>query len=166
MQAFEFVVRAVAIGAGATAVMDSWALVLQRLWKIPPSNWGMVGRWVGHMPRGRFIHDSIAAAPTIRGELAIGWLAHYAIGVGYAALLLAIWGLDWARQPTLLPPLIVSLVALVAPFFMLQPGMGLGIAGSRTPNPTATRLRSLLNHTVFGLGLYVAALICARAIPL
>lgn len=46
----------------------------------------------------------------------------------------------------------------------LQPGMGLGIAGARTPDPTATRLRSLVNHTVFGLGLYVAALICARVI--
>ncbi len=166
MQAFEFVVRAVAIGVGATAVMDLWALVLHRLWKIPPSNWGMVGRWLGHFPRGRFVHDNIAAAPAIRCELAIGWLAHYAIGISYAAFLLAIWGLDWARQPTLLPALIVSLVALVAPFFQLQPGMGLGIAGSRTPNPTATRLRSLLNHTVFGLGLYVAALICARAISL
>ena len=161
---FEFVIRAVAIGVGATAVMDVWALILQRLWRIPPSNWGMVGRWIGHFPRGRFVHDSIAAAPAIRGELAIGWLAHYVIGITYAAVLLAIWGLGWARQPTLLPALIVSLIALVAPFFLLQPGMGLGIAGSRTPNPTATRLRSILNHTVFGLGLYLSALLCARAI--
>jgi hypothetical protein len=164
MRAFEFVIRAAAIGVGATAVMDLWALILQRLWQIPPSNWGMVGRWIGHFPRGRFVHDSIAAAPAIRGELAIGWLAHYVIGITYAAVLLAIWGWDWARQPTLLPALMVSLIALLAPFFLLQPGMGLGIAGSRTPNPTATRLRSVLNHTVFGLGLYLSALLCARAI--
>jgi hypothetical protein len=166
MQAFDFVVRAVAIGAGATAVMDLWAVLLQRLWGIPPSNWGMVGRWVGHFPRGQFVHDSIAAAPAVRGELAIGWLAHYAIGITYAALLLAIWGLSWARQPTLWPALIVSLVALVAPFFLLQPGMGLGVAGSRTPNPTVTRLRSVLNHTVFGLGLYLSGLLCSRVLAL
>ncbi|MBA3260744.1 MAG: DUF2938 family protein [Gemmatimonadales bacterium] len=35
---------------------------------------------------------------------------------------------------------------------------GLGIAASRTPNPTQARLKSLVTHTVFGVGLYVCAL--------
>jgi hypothetical protein len=48
-------------------------------------------------------------------------------------------------------------------FFVLQPGMGLGVAGTKTANPNATRVRSALNHTVFGLGLYVSALLCAQA---
>ena len=33
---------------------------------------GLVGRWLGHMPRGRFRHDSIARAPFISGERLIG----------------------------------------------------------------------------------------------
>jgi hypothetical protein len=64
----------------------------------------------------------------------------------------------------LLPALILSWVALVAPFFLLQPGMGLGIAGAKTPNPNATRVRSALSHTVFGLGMYASALLFAQAI--
>jgi hypothetical protein len=38
----------------------------------------------------------------------------------------------------------------------MQPGMGLGIAARRAPNPTAARMRSLTTHAVFGIGLYAA----------
>ena len=37
----------------------------------------------------------------------------------------------------------------------MQPGMGAGIAASRTPAPNKARLQSLLNHGVFGVGLYI-----------
>ena len=33
------------------------------------------------------------------------------------------------------------------------------IAASKTPHPNAARLRSLMAHTVFGIGLYLAALL-------
>jgi hypothetical protein len=35
--------------------------------------------------------------------------------------------------------------------------MGAGLAGSKSPDPTATRLRNLGTHAVYGIGLYVAA---------
>jgi len=56
--------------------------------------------------------------------------------------MLMLQGLDWAREPRLLPALIVGLFTVVAPFFVMQPGMGAGIAAAKTPNPTAARLRS------------------------
>jgi hypothetical protein len=43
----------------------------------------------------------------------------------------------------------------------MQPGLGAGIAASKTPNPNKARLRSLLNHFIFGVGLYICALILA-----
>jgi Protein of unknown function (DUF2938) len=160
----DFFVRAFLIGVGATVVFDLWGLFQQIVLKWPPTNWAMAGRWFGHFPRGRFVHDSIAKAEPVAGELAIGWVAHYVIGIAYAVILLAIWGVDWARRPTLLPALILGLAGLVAPLFVMQPGMGAGIAGSRTPNPSMTRLRSVLNHTVFALGLYLSALLLAQAL--
>lgn len=158
---FEFIVRALIIGISATAILDLWAILLKRLFAIPSPDWGLVGRWFGHFPQGRFVHDDIRAASPIPRETLIGWTAHYAIGIFYAVLLLAICGLDWARQPTLLPALILALAALVAPLFIMQPGMGAGIAASRTPNPTQARLRSLLNHSIFGVGLYASAVLAA-----
>lgn len=166
-EAFEFAIYSLLIGAGATAVADFWSLALKWVVGITPMNWGMVGRWFGHMPEGRFIHESVAKAAPVRGELAIGWIAHYAIGIVFAGILLAICGLDWARQPTLPPALIVGVATVLAPFFLMQPGLGLGIAAARTPRPMIARLRSLLNHTVFGLGLYGAAclLVSIRQVP-
>lgn len=157
----EFIIRAVLIGAGATAVMDLWAIFQKRVLGMQSLNYAMVGRWLGHFPSGRFAHDNMAQAAPVRGERALGWAAHYAIGIVFAGVLLAIWGLAWARQPTLLPALIVGIGAIVAPFFIMQPGMGFGIAASKTPRPNTARLRSAITHTVFGIGLYLSALLTA-----
>jgi Protein of unknown function (DUF2938) len=152
-----FVARTVVIGIGATMVLDLWVIFLKRIVGIPSLDWAMVGRWIGHFRDGQFVHDKIANATPVRGERALGWCAHYAIGVGFAALLLAIAGPAWARQPTFGLALVFGIATVVAPFFIMQPGLGAGIAASKTPNPMQARLRSLAGHTVFGIGLYLAA---------
>ena len=149
--------HAIVIGVGATAIMDLWALFLWRCCRVPSLDFGLLGRWIGHFPQGRIKHESIAQAAPVRHERIMGWTAHYTIGVVFAALLLAIWGLEWLNRPTLMPPLIVSSATLVAPFFIMQPAMGGGIAASRTPRPNVARLRSVVTHTVYGLGLYASA---------
>lgn len=154
----EFLVRAILIGIGATVVFDLWGALLVRFFGAPATNWGLFGRWLGHFPRGRFVHDSIARASPVRGELMLGWVAHYAIGILFSVLLLAICGLEWARHPTPLPALTFGLVTVTAPFFVMQPAMGAGIAASKTPRPAQARLRSIAGHTVFGVGLYASAL--------
>ncbi len=159
-----FLLYAILIGAGATAVMDLWVIFRTRVLGVPPVSYGMLGRWIGHFPQGRFVHDNIAKASPVPGELALGWAAHYAIGVLFAALLLAIFGLGWARQPTPLPALAVGLAMVVAPLFVMQPAMGMGVAASKTPNPATARLRSLVVHAVFGVGLYLSGLLVAAAI--
>jgi hypothetical protein len=155
--ALTIVAHAIVIGVGATAVMDLWAAFLWRSFRVPSLDFALLGRWIGHFPRGRFRHASIAQAAPVKYERLIGWSAHYSIGVMFAALLLALWGLEWLNRPTLIPPLTVSSVTLVAPFFVMQPAMGAGIAASRTPRPNVARLRSVATHTVYGVGLYASA---------
>ena len=150
---------ALAIGVGATALMDVWAVALKRFWCIPSLNLAMVGRWLGHLPRGTVTHANIAQAAPVRDEAILGWTAHYLIGVLFAAVLLALAGQEWVRQPTFAPALLAGLVSVAAPFCILQPGMGAGVAASKTPHPGAARLRSLMAHTAFGIGLYLAALL-------
>jgi len=151
------------IGIGATAVMDLWGAVAVRAFGFPPANFAMIGRWVGHMPR-RFVHESIARAAPVRGEHIIGWVVHYGTGILFAGLLIAFAGAAWMQEPTPLPALVVGLLTVAAPFFLMQPAMGAGIASSRTPNPGAARQRSVLNHIAFGVGLYLSGLIVSAAI--
>jgi hypothetical protein len=136
--------------------LDLWSAARSRLSGTPAPDYGLVGRWLAYLPRRRFFHDTIAKSSPIRGEHLIGWAAHYLIGIAFAAVLLALWGAEWARQPTPIPALIVGIGSVAAPFLLMQPGMGLGIAASRTANPGAARLRSVTTHAVFGLGLYAA----------
>jgi len=148
--------RVALIGIGATATMDAWLWLLKRL-GLPTLNFALVGRWVGHLARGTWAHEAIGKAAPVRGELALGWLTHYAVGVAFAGLLVALCGMAWADQPRLLPALLVGLATVAAPWLVMQPAMGAGIASSRTPAPVRNALRSLANHAVFGAGLYLAA---------
>lgn len=154
----EFVIYAVLIGTGATILMDSWAVFLKRVLGIKSLDYCMLGRWIGHFSHLRFRHNNIGQSEKVGSECLIGWTFHYAIGITFSFLLLVIWGLSWAQQPTLLPALIIGVVTVAAPFFLLQPGMGAGVAASKTPQPNVSRLLSLSAHTAYGIGLYLSAI--------
>jgi hypothetical protein len=157
----ETIFRVVLVGVGATLVMDAWGLVLRHVYGVSGLDYRMVGRWVGHLARGRFSHDAIGRAAPVAGEAVLGWTAHYAIGIAFAAGLVAVYGAGWLQAPTPIPALAAGAITVAAPYFVMQPAFGLGLAASRTPNPGAARLRSLITHLVFGTGLYIAARLAA-----
>jgi Protein of unknown function (DUF2938) len=157
----ELVATGVLLGTGGSALIDGWAALLRRVAGVATLDYAMLGRWIGHFPQRRFVHERISSSDPVRGERVLGWIAHYSIGIAFAFALLAIWGLDWARSPTLGPAMIIGVATVAAPWFIMQPGMGVGFAGSRTPNPTATRFRNLVTHSVYGLGLYLSAVLVA-----
>ena len=150
-------VVAVVVGLGATLFMDLWALLLKHAFGIPSADYCLVGRWLRHMPEGTFTHASIAAASKKRFECAVGWIAHYVVGTMYALVLVALVSASWLARPTLLPAILFGIGSVLVPFLIMQPSFGLGIAAARTPNPTQARLKSLMAHAVFGVGLYVCA---------
>lgn len=155
--------RVVFIGIGATIIMDLWLMLLKRL-GVPTLDMGFIGRWVGHLLRGQVAHASIRQSPGIPGERVWGWLTHYAVGIAFAALLVLVQGLAWTESPSLLPAVVVGMSTVAAPLFVLQPAMGSGFAASRTPTPLKNCLRSLANHTVFGMGLYASAVLIAAVV--
>ena len=155
----DFLYRAILIGIGATALLDLWALVLNRIFGFPMANWALVGRWFCHLARGKVVHDDIAKAPAFPLELMVGWIGHYAVGIVFAGILLAVAPAGWAEHPTLMPALIVGLVTVGAGWFLLQPGMGAGIAAAKRPNANQIRALNIAGHLVFGLGLYGSALL-------
>ncbi|WP_350283813.1 DUF2938 domain-containing protein [Nitrosomonas sp.] len=150
-------IRATLVGIGGTIILDIYAFLLQRLFDVPATNWQMVGRWLGHMPGGNFIQTNLGQARPVPGERVLGWIFHYVIGIGYGLLLVAIWGSGWLFEPGITEPLILALMLLVLPYFVMMPGMGMGIAGSRAPKPYVACLKSMAGHSIFGIGMYLTA---------
>jgi hypothetical protein len=156
----EYIVYSVWLGAGATALLDLWARLLKLLFGFPVPAWNMVGRWFAGMAGGTFVHhQGIGQAKPVEGELAVGWAMHYFTGMVFAGALLAIWGIDWVHAPSFMPALIVGLVTVGAGWFILQPGMGLGMACSGAPKPNQARVLNIAGHVVFAIGLYGTALL-------
>lgn len=150
---------AILIGLGATLATDLWALFLKHVFKITAPNYCLVGRWLRHMPEGTFKHSNIASAPQKSAECTVGWIAHYMIGITFAIAFVALAGNNWIQHPTLIPAVTFGVVTALMPFFIMQPAFGLGLAASKTSNPMQARLRSLMNHIVFGIGLYLFGLL-------
>jgi hypothetical protein len=81
------------------------------------------------------------------------------IGTTFAIAFVTLVGSNWLQHPTLIPAIVFGVVTVLAPFFIMQPLLGLGFAASKTSNPAQARLRSLMNHTAFGVGLYLFAML-------
>ncbi|UTW07229.1 DUF2938 domain-containing protein [Pseudomonas benzenivorans] len=158
----EIVLRVILVGIGATLVMDGWALARRRLFGIASLDYALVGRWLGHMRQGRFRHEAIARVPPVPGERLLGWTCHYLIGVLFAALMLTAVGPQWLCRPTPMPALTLGALSVAAPFLLLQPAFGMGLAASRMPGAWRLRRQSLLSHLLFGLGLYLAGWVGAQ----
>lgn len=173
-------------GAGATLVMDAWVLLRRRLFGVRALDYALLGRWLVYLvraatrhaasnrgsglgvrrpaprtsaalvPPGKVAANPVAAAPRVRGERALGWLAHYAIGIAFAGVLVAFAGPGGCREPSLVAAMLVGIGSVAAPFLVLQPAFGMGIAACRTATPWSARAQTLVTHAVFGLGLHLS----------
>ena len=128
-------IDAILIGAAATGFLDLWSTARARFFGAAAPDYALVGRWLAHLARGRLVHDAIARSAPVKGEWLIGWVAHYLIGIAFAAVLLIGWGTAWAREPTLIPALIVGIGSVAAPFLLMQPGMAWASPRAARPIP-------------------------------
>lgn len=151
-----YLTESIQLGLLATLWMDILSFCTSRLSAIPFPNYPMVGRWFGYIGRGTILQRHTPSAEAIKSEKVIGWLAHYTVGIGFSLVFMALNGDTWLTTPTLLPALVMGMVTVVLPYFIMQPCMGLGIAAAKTPNPAKARMLSLYNHTLYGIGLYLA----------
>ena len=151
--------RGLLLGIGATVLFDLWQWLVARTLGQPAPNLAPMGRWFWHLREGRVFHADIGRAEPWAHELALGWAGHYVVGAIYGAAFALVAGPGWLAAPSFLPAWIFGLATLAFGWFLLQPGMGMGWAASRTPNPGRVRALNLAGHTVFGLGLWLTALL-------
>jgi len=159
----EQALRILVMGITATVAIDLWATFANRILGWPRTNWGLVGRWIGHMRDGQFTHVSIGSSPPVAHESILGWVFHYVVGCIYAALYLMYVAAVQMGQPTLESAVVFGWVTILSPWLLMQPALGLGFFASKAPRSNLVRLQNLIIHTLFGLALYYSYRVTVRA---
>lgn len=156
---FKMFIWSCLLGVGASLFMDAFSLIFHYWLDFKLRDYSLVGRWVGHMLQGQFVHESIRQSSVIPGEESIGWMLHFLVGGLFAYAFLKIKGVSWLYAPTVWPAIFFGVATIVFPFFIMQPSLGAGVAASGTPHPDWARLNSFIGHLLFGFGLYFMALL-------
>jgi hypothetical protein len=150
----EQAIHTLVMGITATVAIDLWATFANRMLGWPRTNWGMVGRWIGHMRDGQYTHKSIGSSRPVIHESLLGWIFHYVVGCIYAALYLVYASTAQTGQPSLLSAVVFGWITILSPWLLMQPALGLGFFASKAPRPDLVRLQNLIIHTIFGFALY------------
>ena len=144
------------VGVLATVSMDVVAVIALRLGIAGrgPRRTGpdLIGRWVGYLLRGKFKHMDILQTPPLRGELVLGLVAHYSIGIALALVYLGLLVVAHAR-PTALSAILYGTATTVLPWFLMFPSQGMGWLGRDAPGDAHLARVSLFNHIIFGLSI-------------
>jgi hypothetical protein len=143
-------------GVLTTATADLGALLGARLrvGGVGPRRSGpdIIGRWFRYMLRGKFRHDDILQTPRLPGELPLGLVIHYLIGIvftlAFGAIVLALH-----MTATILPALVFGLATVVFPWFLMLPSQGMGWMGRDAGPNTHLGRMSLYTHFIFGVAL-------------
>lgn len=84
--------------------MDLGAQLAARLLRAQPLHPALLGRLVGHLPRGSIRHHDITTATEVKGEAMLGAVTHYAIGAVLGTGYTLILGRSTGRPRPLCPP--------------------------------------------------------------
>lgn len=147
---------AAACGTIATLTMDILATLSKRFGFLDGVSYTLIGRWVGALFRGNFLHRCILNSKPVTGERGIGLLAHYAIGMGLGVFYFVLLSmLDLSPNQGLFAFAYGTATSLL-PWFILFPACGFSLFGHNGPPGSRLFRTSLANHAFFGLGLALA----------
>lgn len=157
----ELLIYGAIVGLGATVFADVIAVARQG-WATTHGFYCLVGRWVGSVPRHGLIHANLRTATPVTQEAVLGWAAHIVLGILFGCAFALLFGAAAFEDPKIWQGLIFGLVTVLVPWLVFQPLFGWGIAVSKAPNPWKMRMKSVINHGVFGLGIWLSISLLGR----
>lgn len=144
------------MGIFATLIMDFFAGFLAKIKLIHPFIAPeALGRWFLYMFRGKFLHNDINKTPPLENEKFWCLISHYGIGIVLAGIYLFMDLKEPVIRDRIWMPLIFGIVTVFLPWFWLLPSIGLGFMASKSLNRSLILRTNLINHTNFGVGLFL-----------
>ena len=144
------------MGVFSTFIMDFLAAILVKrnlMYSfIEPE---AIGRWFLYMFRGKFLHKDIHKTPALKNEKQWCLISHYLIGVFLSAMYLLLDFYVPIIHYYVWLSLIFGISTVFLPWFWLLPSIGIGFMASKSPYRSLIIRTNLINHTHFGLGLFI-----------
>jgi hypothetical protein len=150
------IVTGVAAGVLGTLAMDLLNHLGARMRILARIDVGMIGRMSAGWARGRFRYRHPGELEPIANEILLGYLSHYAIGIGLAFIFVFGWAVLVGGPAPPAWALVYGFATTVASLFLVYPALGLGVCGKRSPEGIRGPLSPLANHLFFGLGMAIA----------
>ena len=157
------VIETILMGTFATYFMDFFAGILaKRKFIYPFISPEAIGRWFLYIFKGKLVHKDINESPKLKNEKLWCLISHYLIGVALAGAYLVLDSkIALVRKDTWMS-LVFGIATVCFPWLWLLPSIGIGIMASKSPNRSLIIRTNLINHTNFGLGLFVWIVFCHR----
>ena len=143
-------------GVLGTLAMDSLNHLFARFGILTKIDMGMIGRMSAGWARGRFRYRNPNEVAEVANEFILGYLTHYAIGLGLAFTFVVGWHLLVGGPASPAWALGYGVLTTAASHFLVFPSLGLGVFGRLSPDGSKAALSSLANHLFFGVGMAVA----------
>jgi len=149
----DLVAKVLVAGVLGTAAMDMGNLLFLRAGLLLKIEVGMIGRMAAGWTRGRLRYRHPGEMEEVTNEKALGYLAHYAIGVALAFPYVQGWKILVGGPVSPAWAILYGVGTTVASWFFVYPCMGFGAFGRRSPDGLRAVLSPLANHFFYGLGL-------------
>jgi hypothetical protein len=114
-----------------------------------------IGRWFLYMFKGKFRHQNIHKTPSLKNEKLWCFISHYLIGIFLAGLYLFVELIVPSIRDQVWIVLVFGIATVFFPWFWLLPGIGIGFMASKSQKRSLILRSNLVNHTMFGLGLFL-----------
>lgn len=150
------------VGIIATITLDIWQQIFHLAFGVPITNWGMIARWMGHMPQGQFIQEDIGKASPIAYEAVFGWVIHYFVATSLAVIYLLLMLFVFDSQPSFASAMLYAVATICITWFFVEPALGLGVMASKAPSREGALALDFTTHLSYGVGLYLGVLVAEK----
>ncbi len=150
------IIEAVLMGIFATYVMDFLAgMFAKRKLIYPFISQEAIGRWFLYIFKGKLVHKDINKSPALKNEKLWCLISHYLIGIALAGVYLILFFNVALVQEFVWMSLVFGIATICFPWFWMLPAIGMGFMASKSPHRSKILRTNLINHTNFGLGLFI-----------
>jgi len=150
------IIESILMGTLATFFMDFLAGILaKREFIYPFISPEAIGRWFLYIFKGVLIHKDINETPNLKNEKLWCLISHYLIGIALAGVYLVLdLNIAFVNENTWMS-LAFGIATVCFPWLWLLPSIGIGFMASKSPNQSQILKTNIINHTNFGLGLFI-----------